>query len=391
MNKFNLWSYRLAWIYLVLIFVVGLIGPLFTSNAPWKLETSQQTIYPAWQSYLDELGIKNAPESWELKDWKAETGIKTENLIPYDPTYLDLTAVGGKSPSEASNHLLGTDLYGRDVLSGLIEGCRVSLYIGFQSLFFILLFAFLFSILSAYYGNESLKLNALQISSIVILSCILAYYLFVAFNSGRLFILVIKLILFLIVLLAIVYLSKSIFVFPRLKKFKIPLDKLGLKFYELYSSIPSLILLLILIGIQSSKGIFNLSLIFGVLIWPILYRYLRIEFQQEKAKNSYLSYQNMGYNDFRIIFIHLLPNIIKTIINPLIFIFISIIITEATLSFLGLGLEDDIISWGKILAQARQRIDAWWLVLFPGLLLFLTLYSLNIIAKYWQVDKSILK
>lgn len=388
MNKFNLWSYRFSWVFLILIFICGLIGPLFTSNAPWKISTTEKTTYPAWQIYLDQLGLKKAPASWELKDWKNEPGQITENLIPFSPSYMDLSTVGGVSPNHSNHHILGTDLYGRDVLAGLIQGCNVSLLIGFQSIFFIVIFAFLFSIISSYYGNDRLKLNILQIGIIILLSGIIAYYLFIAFYSESLFSVIIKLIFFLILLLFIVAKSQSIFSFTSLNKYNIPLDKLGLKFYEVYSSIPSLIILLILIGIQSYNSIFNLALIFGVLIWPVLFRYLRIEFHQEKAKDSYLSYQNMGYQDLRIIFIHMLPNILRTIINPLIFIFISVIITEATLSFLGLGLSEEIISWGKILAQARQRIDAWWLVLFPGILLFLTLYSLNIIAKYWQEYRS---
>ncbi len=384
MRSSTSWSYRIAWIYLLLLASIAIIGPLFTSNAPWKWTHNDTNVYPAWSMYLDQWGLQEAPPAWKLKDWNTVPGQKVENLIPYDPNYMDLSAVGAKKPGLDSKHLLGTDLYGRDVLAGLIQGCHVSLLIGSLSVVLMLILAFLFSIFTSYVGNESLKLSIPQIILLTLVAMMLIYYLFIAFPSSSLIVGIFKVLILISMLAALSIWLQRNKVLSWGNQYFIPLDLVGLRFYELFKSIPALIILLILIGIQPEKSIFNLALTLGLLLWPILYRYIRIEFHQEKAKDSFQSYKNMGFGHLRIIFIQMLPNIMATLITPIIFIFISVIVTEATLSFLGIGLNENIISWGKILAQARQRIDAWWLILFPGLLLFLCLYALNIIARYWS-------
>ena len=376
-------TYHIAKYFLILILLVGLVGPLFTSNAPWKWTKDGITSYPAWSIYLDHLGIKEAPAKWVGIDWQATEGEITRNVVPYSSTYLDLEEIGAKKPNAKKRHYLGTDLLGRDVLAGLIQGSFVSLIIGFLATLTLFVISLCFSLSTSYVGNEQIKLNWLQLLAVALLALFLSYYLFIAFPASALIGVFFRIIL---LLLCLVFMFKKVSEHKslRLKKFSIPFDDIGLKIYEIYNSIPRLILLLLLVGLSAKKGVINLALILGLVAWPVLYRYLRIEFLQEKAKNSFEAMKNMGFGDVRIIFVHLLPSILKTIITPLIFIFISAIITEATLSFLGLGLNDEIVSWGKILSQARQRIDAWWLVLFPGLMLFFTLYSLSIVSKYWN-------
>lgn len=371
--------------YIIVLVLVALIGPVFTSNAPLKVRIDNQTIYPALRIYMNHLGLKSLPADWQTKDWKKlEGGI--QNLIPWDASYIDLTAINGVAPGE-QGHLLGSDLYGRDVAAGLIAGTRVSLFVAVVATFFGLFLAFLLTFFTSYIGNRRWQLTIWQLIFMFIVSGLTWFYLFVAFPQADVS-WAISLMTAIFSLFLLIWLTPKIArwtLASRKPRISIPMDEIGLKFYEIFQSIPKLILLLVVIGMIQSKGsgssVLSLGLLMGALIWPVFYRYLRLEIQREKSTDFFESLRNLGFGDLRITIIHLFPKAFRSIIVPAIFVFSSAILLESTLSFLGLGLSDQYVSWGKILAQARLRIDAWWLAVFPGLLIFLTLYVLNIWSK----------
>jgi peptide/nickel transport system permease protein len=78
---------------------------------------------------------------------------------------------------------------------------------------------------------------------------------------------------------------------------------------------------------------------------------------------------------------HILPNVISVILVQIIFGIAGCIIIESSLSFIGIGTPGNSVSWGTLLNDARNNISAWWLVLFPGLSLFILVYSFNKIAQ----------
>ncbi len=371
--------------YMIFLLIVALIGPIFTSNAPLKVTIDDETIYPALRLYMHDSGLRSYPSEWRTIDWKKIENGK-QNLISWDATYIDLTAINGVPPGK-KGHLLGADLFGKDVAAGLIAGTRVSLLVAFIATLFGLLLAFLLTFLTTYFGNQRIKLTLLQILFLSIFSCAIWFYLFVAFPQSNvsavttLFTAVagISLIFWLTPKIASKKTSSSTLSIP------IPMDEIGLKFYEIFQSIPKLILLLVVIGMIQAKGtgssLVSLGLLMGALIWPVFYRYLRLEIQREKSTDFFESLKNLGFGDLRMTLFHLFPKAFRSIIVPTIFVFSSVILLESTLSFLGLGLSDEYVSWGKILAQARLRLDAWWLAIFPGILIFLTLYALNIWSK----------
>ena len=308
-----------------------------------------------------------------------------EPLIPwgeFGPSYIDIAGINGLAPSMSGDHFLGTDLLGRDVLKGLISGCKVSVFVMILATFFSLLFAILISIVTSYVGDESFHLHVWQIAVLGLIFFLSVYYIFIAFIPAEpSFTLIIEKVLLLVfILIATLYWFSRMDI-PNEKKIRIPLDTFGLKLFELYTSIPSLIVLLLFVGLSPKRGVVSLSFIMGLLLWPGLYRYLRIEIIRGKSLESFHALRNLGFAHFRVLFVHLLPSALIAILTPIIFLMTNVVIAESSLSFLGLGISDDIISWGKILAQARMRIDAWWLAVFPGLLIFFTLYSLNFIAK----------
>ncbi len=83
-----------------------------------------------------------------------------------------------------------------------------------------------------------------------------------------------------------------------------------------------------------------------------------------------------GLSTSQIVFRHIIPNL-KTVVRPLfLFGLATVILTESGLSFLGLGMGPDTVTLGSLLAQAKENMDAWWLMLFPGVFLFVTILSL---------------
>jgi peptide/nickel transport system permease protein len=98
--------------------------------------------------------------------------------------------------------------------------------------------------------------------------------------------------------------------------------------------------------------------------------------------------RSIGMSDFRIIFKHALPNAFTPIFTQLTFIVSGSILAESSLSFLGIGVPDDVVTWGSILSAGRQQFDAWWMVLFPGLAIFLSVMIFQALGNSMQKESS---
>ena len=91
--------------------------------------------------------------------------------------------------------------------------------------------------------------------------------------------------------------------------------------------------------------------------------------------------QAFGYSQFRIIFKHALPNALAPVLIAVAFGIASAIIIEAYLSFIGVGIPDDQVTWGSLLNMARDNISAWWIAIFPGTAIFITVTIFNLIGE----------
>jgi peptide/nickel transport system permease protein len=161
-----------------------------------------------------------------------------------------------------------------------------------------------------------------------------------------------------------------------------------MRFIEVFKTIPALILLLALIAIISKPSILTLILTLAFLLWPTVARFSRAEMLRIREEDYINSAKILGLSDIKIILTHALPNALGPIMVVIAFGISGAILLEATLSFLGLGLALDDVSWGSMLSEARQNFKAWWLALFPGIAIFFTVASFNIIGDRIQ---SILK
>jgi len=122
--------------------------------------------------------------------------------------------------------------------------------------------------------------------------------------------------------------------------------------------------------------------VIGITNWPTVARLTRGEFLKAKSLEYVVAARAMGATDGRTIFRHVLPNALAPVFVAATFGVASAILIESTLSFLGFGVPPSTASWGSILSNARQLLpSAWWLTAFPGLAIFLTVTSYNLVGE----------
>jgi len=158
-------------------------------------------------------------------------------------------------------------------------------------------------------------------------------------------------------------------------------DMIASRLIEIMLTIPTLFLIVTVVAFLP-QSIFNIMLVIGVTNWPTVARLIRGEFLKAKSMEYVIAARALGATDFRTIFRHLLPNTIAPVFVAATFGVASAILIESTLSFLGFGAPPSTASWGSILYNARQLLpSAWWLTAFPGIAIFLTVTSYNLVGE----------
>jgi len=147
-------------------------------------------------------------------------------------------------------------------------------------------------------------------------------------------------------------------------------------------SLPSLLVALFVLFVLGG-GFLNLILVFSILHWMVFARLSRGLALEARSSTYVQAARALGATDMRIIFYHILPNVIAPILVLLTLEIAILILSEASLSFLGFGVQPLDPSWGLMIADGREHIrSAWWLVAFPGIAIFLTALSLNLVANW---------
>ncbi len=231
-------------------------------------------------------------------------------LAPYDPHRPDVKKVL-EPPSRA--HPLGTDQIGRDVLSRVLYGSRVSLAVGFVSVGIATAVGVLLGAASGYHGG--------------------------------------------IVDAVIMRLVDLMLVFPRF-----------------------FLLLAVLAFLQPS--IWTIMAVIGLTGWMGVARLVRAEFLSLREREFVIWSQSIGASAFRIIWRHILPNAMAPVLVAMTLGIPAAILTESGLSFLGLGVQPPYATWGNILNDGKDSIEiAWWLSLYPGLAILITVLSYNLLGE----------
>jgi peptide/nickel transport system permease protein len=128
--------------------------------------------------------------------------------------------------------------------------------------------------------------------------------------------------------------------------------------------------------------VWNIILITGFTYWTEPARLIRAELLRIKTLNYIETAKALGLAEFYILIRHALPNALNSVIVAFTFGLTSLISLESTLSFLGIGVPTDIASWGRIVVGAKSNFSAWWLVVFPGILLIFTVLALQTCSNY---------
>lgn len=231
-------------------------------------------------------------------------------IAPYDPVSIDVRNVF--SPPSRS-HPFGTDELGRDVLSRMIWGSRVSLQVGFLAVSIAIMIGTILGSLAGYYG-------------------------------GR-------------------------------------LDSVIMRFVDIMLAFPTLFLILAVITIVE-PSIYNIMIIIGLTGWMDVARLVRAEFLTLKERDFVYAAKALGASNLRIIFSHILPNALSPVFVAATFGIAGAILIESGLSFLGLGVQPPNPSWGNIITSGKDNIEvAWWLSLFPGLAILITVLSYNLVGE----------
>jgi len=230
------------------------------------------------------------------------------SLSPYsfDQTSSDFLA----GPS--SQHLMGTDELGRDLLSRIVYGARLSIAIGLTTAAVAFLIGTLYGAVSGYFGGK--------------------------------------------------------------------IDTLLMRGVDIAYSLPDL-LVMILIGVLLGRGTVGILIALGLVSWMGTARLVRAQFLQLKNEEFIEAARAQGQSGLNIVFKHLLPNAIGPIIVALTFTVPSAILSESTLSFIGLGLSPPACSWGTLASDGWRSLRAHpHLIFFPSLFIFMTVLSFNFLG-----------
>jgi peptide/nickel transport system permease protein len=233
-------------------------------------------------------------------------------LAPHDPNKQELTAMMKPPQGVGAVHPLGTDNLGRDILSRVIHGSRVSLLVAFAVVFVSGFIGVTLGAISGYFGGK--------------------------------------------------------------------VDFAIQKSVEVVWAFPPLLLGITIMAFLG-QGLFNLILALVAQRWIPYCRVVRGQTLSIRERDFVLAAQCLGATKRQIILRHIMPNLVQTSLVIGTFAMASSIIAEASLSFLGVGVPPAIPTWGTMLADARIYIStAWWLPLFPGLCIFVTVLGINLLG-----------
>ena len=156
-------------------------------------------------------------------------------------------------------------------------------------------------------------------------------------------------------------------------------DLIGMRLVEIFSAIPVIFLLIMIVAFYG-RNLYLMMVIIGLTGWVGYALFVRAEFLKLRKMDYVQAAHACGVPLRSILFRHMLPNGVTPVLVLASFGIASAILTESTLSFLGLGLVEE-PSWGQMLNQTTRANDQWGLIIFPGLAIFLTVFAYNLVGE----------
>ena len=384
------WAYgsaRWALRGVVVLAIVALLADLLASEIPLFAVVDGSVYFPVFRSCLVDLGLAGWNEVFLAQNWNdLPYDFVLRAPVPYSATTLDLANSNYVGPFDKQyvdslryRHWLGTDELGRDVLAGMISGTRVALLVGLIAMSVATLVGGLMGSLAGYFGDDILRTSWTRILGNLLavylswLWCIQARAIANESWGGLLVSIVLTVVLFIGINLLVSHFEKQ-------KTVRFPADLIVMRLVEIFNAVPGLLLLLAVIATLRQPTIFHTMLIIGLLRWTGVARFLRGEMLRVRRLEYVESARALGFGHRRIVWRHVLPNSIQPVLITISFGVASAILLEAALSFIGIG-TGDTVTWGKLLAGSRSYFSAWWLAVFPGIAIFVTVTLFNLIGE----------
>jgi peptide/nickel transport system permease protein len=168
-------------------------------------------------------------------------------------------------------------------------------------------------------------------------------------------------------------------------------DNVMMRGVELIQSIPTLLMILLIISLMAGQNVMSISFVIGITAWFPLARIVRGEVRQIRNSEYILASKCMGSTFLYRVRKHLIPNFVSAIMFVVISSIASNIGMESTLSFLGLGLPVEVLSWGSMLALADRALllNTWWVIVIPGAFLVVTLLCITQVGHYFRQQTNL--
>lgn len=165
-------------------------------------------------------------------------------------------------------------------------------------------------------------------------------------------------------------------------------DTLLMRFTEIFLSIPNLLLVILLQAILGKANVLSVSLVIGVTSWASIAKVVRTEVRQIRSSDYVTASRCMGGGFFHVLGRHLTPNFLPAIQFMVVMNVRSAIVAESTLSFMGMGLPLETVSWGSMLSLAEKALltGSWWMIIVPGGFLVITLMAMTEVGQFLQKE-----
>ncbi|NRA47500.1 MAG: ABC transporter permease [Phaeodactylibacter sp.] len=390
-NRMAVWSLRVLYV----LGFIALFADFIANEKPLYAKLDGETHFPVFRSYTVGLGL----DTWEARffqnSWyEHDYEYVIWAPIPYSAHTMDrknrnYVAPGDDQdvPSKRFWHWLGTDQLGRDVAAGMIAGTRTAMLVGIVAMSIAAIIGIFLGALAGYFGDNRFKTSRIRLI-INLLGIPIAYFYGIqarayALNEGTFSWEVIKSITIITIIIGVLNLIASGLkrVGVGSKPITIPLDLGVMRLIEVVNSIPGLLLILSIVAIIEDQSILYIMAIIGLIGWTGIARFIRAELLRVRNLEYIEAAQALGYSNWRIIARHAIPNALTPVLITIAFGVASAILMEAFLSFLGIGLAAEEVTWGSLLNLARNKFSAWWLAIFPGIAIFVTVTVFNLLGE----------
>lgn len=162
------------------------------------------------------------------------------------------------------------------------------------------------------------------------------------------------------------------------------LDALLMRLTEILLSVPGLLIVIMIQAILGQANVFSISFVIGITSWMSIAKVVRSEVRQIRNSEYVIACKCMGGGFFHILWRHLTPSFVPSIMFMVVMNVRSAIVAESTLSFMGIGLPVEVITWGSMLSLSEKALsdNSWWIILIPGIFLITTLVCITNLGNY---------